>query len=102
VPSSESVTNVLNILNARAEFDGNAKELHLRVAYETKEDETGTTRTIRTTIFYDLTNPKWEAVKITPEGWSAEKAPVIFRRYNAQPQVYPSKDYPLDIFDRLC
>ena len=98
VPSSESITNVLNILNARAEFDGNAKELHLRVANDTKEDESGTTRT---TIFYDLTNKEWEAIKVTSEEWTIEKAPIIFRRYNAQPQVYPSKNYPMNIFERF-
>ena len=98
VPSSESITNVLNILKAKAEFDGNSKELYLRVAYDTKEDETGTTRT---TILYDLTNKEWEAIIITPKGWTIEKAPVIFRRHNAQPQVYPSKDYSQDILDRF-
>jgi hypothetical protein len=39
VPSSESITSVLNILKAKAEFDGNSKKLHLRVAYDTKKDE---------------------------------------------------------------
>jgi hypothetical protein len=70
---SENVTSVLNILKAKAEFNGTSKELHLRVAPDTKVDETGTTRTIQTTTFYDLTNPQWEAVKITPEGWSIIK-----------------------------
>jgi hypothetical protein len=83
VPSSESITNVLNILKAKAEFDGNSKELHLRVAYDIKEDETGTTRT---TILYDLTNKQWEAIIITPERWTIEKAPIIFRRHNAKKQ----------------
>ncbi|MGC1932636.1 MAG: hypothetical protein WA667_26990 [Candidatus Nitrosopolaris sp.] len=101
VPSSESITNVLNILKAKAEFDGNSKELHLRVAYGVKEDETGTARTTRTTISYDLTNKEWKAIKITPEGWTIEKARIIFRRHNTQPQVYPSRDYPPDIFDRF-
>jgi len=101
VLSSEIITNVLSVLKAKAEFDGNSKELHLRVAYDIKKDETGTARTIRTTIFYDLTNNECEAIRITPEGWVIEKAPVIFRRYNAQPQVHPSTDYPPDIFDRF-
>ena len=35
VPNSENITNTLNILKANAEFDGNSKELHLRVAYDT-------------------------------------------------------------------
>ena len=101
VPSSESITSVLNILKAKAEFDGNSKELHLRVAYGAKEDETGRARTTRTPFFYDLTNKEWEAIKITAEGWVIEKAPIIFRRHNAQLQVYPSKDYPPDILDRF-
>jgi hypothetical protein len=75
VPSSESITNVLNILKAKAEFDGKSKELHLRIAFDIQEDETGTIRTIRTTILYDLTNKDWEAIKTTPEGWTIEKAP---------------------------
>jgi hypothetical protein len=102
VPNSESITNAINVLKANAEFDGKSKELHLRVAYgETKEEEVGTTRTTRTTIFYDLTNPDWEAAKVTSERWTIEKAPTLFRRHNAQPQVYPSKEYPPDIFDRF-
>jgi hypothetical protein len=101
IPSSESITGVLNILKAKAEFDGISKVLHLRVAYGTEEDETGTARTARTTICYDLTNKEWEAIRITPQWWVIEKAPGIFRRHNAQPQVYPSTDYPPDIFDRF-
>jgi hypothetical protein len=97
IPSSETISSVLNILKAKAEFDGTSKELHLRVAYGAKEDETGTARTTRTTFFYDLTNKEWEAIRITPEGWTIEKAPVIFRRHNAQPQAYPSREYPPDI-----
>ena len=100
VPNSENITNALNILKANAEFDGNSKELHLRVAYDTTIEH-GTTRTTKTTIYYDLTNKEWEAIKITPKGWTIEKAPIIFRRHNAQPQVHPSKEYPADIFDRF-
>jgi hypothetical protein len=95
VPNSESITNAINVLKANAEFDGNSKELHLRVAYDR------TARAARTTIYYDLTNKDWEAVKLTPEDWVVDKAPVIFRRHNAQPQVYPSKEYRPGIFDEF-
>lgn len=56
-----------------------------------------------TTIYYDLTNKDWQAVKITESGWSIiEYVPTIFRRYsNQQPQVYPSKEYTPDIFDKF-
>jgi hypothetical protein len=101
VPNSENIANAINILRANAQFDGNSKQLYLRVAYDTTKDETGTMRTNQTTIYYDLTNPEWEAVRITPEGWSIVKAPVLFRRHNALPQVDPSKTYPPDIFDQF-
>jgi len=96
VPNSESITNAINVLKANAEFDGNSKELHLRVAYDD-----GTARAARTTIYYDLTNKDWEAVKLTPEDWVVDKAPVIFRRHNALAQVYPSEKYRNGIFDEF-
>jgi hypothetical protein len=94
VPNSESITNAVNVLKANAEFDGNTKELHIRVARSIEHDTT--------TIHYDMTNSEWEAVKITSEGRSIEKSPGIFRRYNnQQPQIYPSKEYPPDIFHKF-
>ena len=52
--------------------------------------------------YYDLTNPKWEIVKITSEGWDIVKNNEIpiFKRYenNCSSQVYPSKDYDKGIF----
>ena len=33
-------------------------------------------------IYYDLTNKKWEAIKITSEGWEIDKhPPFLFRRF---------------------
>ncbi|PWU80100.1 MAG: hypothetical protein DLM72_13875 [Candidatus Nitrosopolaris wilkensis] len=92
VPNAESISNALNVLKAKADFDGNSKEMNLRVASYNNKNE----------IYYDLTNGEWEAVKITSEGWSIEKAPVIFKRYsNQQPQVYPSEQYPDDVLDKF-
>ncbi len=67
VPNSENITNAINVLKAKAEFDGNSKELHLRVAYDNTDGKA------RTTIYYDLTNKDWEAVKLTPEDWIVDK-----------------------------
>jgi hypothetical protein len=93
VLNSETVSNVLNILNAKAEFEGNARTLSLRVASVQEEPFT---------IYYDLANKEWQVVKITPTGWSIEKSPIIFRRHKSQqPQVYPSKGYSPDVFDRF-
>ena len=73
--SSETLTSVLNILKAKAEFENNSRNLHLRVAENDREPDV---------IYYDLTNRKWEVVKITADGWSIEKSPIIFRRYSNQ------------------
>jgi desulfoferrodoxin (superoxide reductase-like protein) len=54
-------------------------------------------------IYYDLTNKRWEAVKVTPEGWEIDKhPPILFRRYGSErPQPYPDRNYEPDIFDRF-
>jgi DNA-binding transcriptional MerR regulator len=91
--SSETLTSVLNILKAKAEFENNTRNLHLRVAESDREPYV---------IYYDLTNSKWEVVKITADGWSIEKSPIMFRRYsNQRTQPYPSVQYPSDIFDKF-
>ncbi|MFL6421685.1 MAG: hypothetical protein ACJ71P_20080 [Nitrososphaeraceae archaeon] len=96
VLNSEALSNVINVLKAKAEFDGNSKSLGIRVTTNVNE--------LSFSIYYDLTNKDWQVIKITKDGWSVEDAPVIFKRYsNQQPQVYPckSKEYPPDIFDRF-
>ena len=91
--SSETLTSILNILKAKAEFENNTRNLHLRVAESDKEPYV---------IYYDLTNSKWEVVKITADRWSIEKSPIMFRRYsNQRTQSYPSVHYPSDIFDQF-
>jgi hypothetical protein len=91
--TTENLTNVLRVLEAKAAFSGNPpKELHLRVA---KYDNGNS-------ILYDLTNTDWQIVKVTDKDWSIEYAPVIFRRYSNQlPQIYPVREYPSDIFDKF-
>ena len=88
--------SVLNILKARAEFDGQTRNLNLRIAFAADSVEPYI-------ILYDLTNKDWQIVKIDSEnGWTIEYSPVIFRRYsNQQPQVHPSREYPPDIFDQF-
>jgi Bifunctional DNA primase/polymerase, N-terminal len=92
-PSAEELAGTLNILKANAEFGGKERELHLRIAPVPNSYS----------IYYDLTNKEWEAIRISENGWSIEKLPpIIFRRYtNQQAQVYPTRDYPPDIFDQF-
>ena len=94
VISSDIVKNVVNILQARAEFEGETHPLNLRVAWH-KGD----------TIYYDLTNDSWQCVKITKDGWKIlDQTPIpMFTRYNQIPQVDPAAtgDYEEDVFDRF-
>jgi hypothetical protein len=92
LPEPADVTRILDYLKAHAEFDVVQKVLHLRVAAGDDTD-----------IYYDLTSQLWEAIKVTPQGWLVEKTPtMMFRRYkNQTAQVYPSREYPDDIFDRF-
>ena len=49
-----------------------------------------------------MTNDKWECVEITVDGWKVTNDIALFKRYNNQiPQVYPSKNYESDIFDKF-
>lgn len=80
------------MLEAKATFSGNPpKQLHLRVA-----------KCDGNQILYDLTNPEWQVVAVSETGWDIVYAPVVFTRYSNQvPQVYPSKEYSPEIFDRF-
>ncbi len=77
----ESYSAALNVIEAIAQFEGDQCTLHNRVA----EHEGA--------LFYDLTDPKWRAVKITDKGWGIDdKPPTLFRRFSHQaPQVEPVK-----------
>lgn len=99
LPKDEHVNSILNILRAKATYEGNIRDLYIRVAPGHKQNE----------ILYDLTNKDWEYVRITSDGWTVEKwlptdteQRIVFKRYKNQlSQVTPSKDYPSDIFDQF-
>ena len=81
IANSESINNIVNILQAKAEFGDIQYSLSLRVA-EHDED-----------IYYDLTNEKHQSIKISKNGnWEViDKTPIpLFKRYNQIPQTLPS------------
>ena len=90
--SSEALNSALRVIEGEAIFSKKEpKQLYLRVAKT--EDET---------IYYDLVNKDWQAVKVTPEGWDIIYAPPIFKRRSHQrAQVFPDRNYPSDIFDKF-
>lgn len=70
MPSSQAVQDVVNGLGGQARFEGEMKGVHLRVA----EEHGGS-------LYLDLGNERWEAVRITADGWSVtDNPPVKFRR----------------------
>jgi len=87
-PNSEAVNSALNVLEAKATFEGELRKLHNRVAWH---DDA---------IYYDLTDRNWRAVKITPEGWEiVDKPPILFKRYAHQlPQATPIKGGKIEKF----
>jgi hypothetical protein len=81
------LNGILKLIEAQLMFHKDVRkiELNLRVA-----------KTSDGIFYYDLTNPKWEIIKTTSEGWDLVKDNTIplFKRHenNYSPQVYPSKD----------
>jgi hypothetical protein len=64
-----TIRSILDLLEARAQFDAPERAIHIRVAQH--EDR----------IYLDLTDRRWQAVEIGPEGWRIiSQPPVRFRR----------------------
>jgi hypothetical protein len=92
--TDDKLDGIIKLIESELMFNDDIRKvnLSLRVAKTNEND----------TIYYDLTNSKWEIVKITSEGWDIIKNNdiPIFKRYedNCSSQVYPSKDYDKEIF----
>jgi hypothetical protein len=66
---SQGLRDALDVLGARALFEGPECPVHVRVAGDGRD------------IFLDLGDPLWQAVRITPSGWEiVADPPVRFRR----------------------
>lgn len=82
VPGKETIGSAVNILEGKVSKDGKQHRLFNRVG-----------QTPDGTIWYDLADEKWRAVKITKEGWEViTEPPILFRRYShLASQVEPVK-----------
>ena len=68
-PSSEALHSTLNVLEARARFDGPERPVYIRVG------------SLDGQIYLDLGDEAWRAVEITAAGWQVIDAPPVrFRR----------------------
>ncbi len=83
-PNSDSLNQAMNVLEAKANYEGELHILHNRIA---EHDNA---------FWYDLANGK--AVRITQGQWEiADNPPLIFRRYpHQQPNVLPVSGGSLD------
>jgi hypothetical protein len=68
-PGAGAISSALNLLEARAQFEGPLREIYVRVAeYDGR-------------IYLDLADELWRAVAIGPDGWQVITAPPVrFRR----------------------
>jgi hypothetical protein len=70
-PGANALNDALGLIEAKAIFDGPELPVHIRLAE------------LNGNIYLDVCNPQWEAVEVTPAGWSilpSDKVPVKFRR----------------------
>jgi hypothetical protein len=68
-PNSDAIQSALNVLEARAHFDGAQRPVHIRVGAHDGR------------IYLDLADTKWRAVEITSTGWQIiDNPPIRFRR----------------------
>ncbi|MBT7556933.1 hypothetical protein HN615_08415 [Candidatus Woesearchaeota archaeon] len=85
---AEAKVSVIGTLEGSASFEKEIIPLHLRNSSSSDGS-----------LWYDLTNDKWQAVKVTASGWGiVEKPPILFRRYaHNKEQVIPSRDGNIDL-----
>lgn len=91
VPSSDAISNAIQMLQAKAEYESQTVHLSLRVA-----------NNLDGSIYYDLTDEKHRSIRITKDDWAIiQNTPVLFARYNQTPQVEPYREYDSDVFDQF-
>lgn len=80
-PSSEALISALNVIEAKAQFDGLERMVHLRVGGQNEK------------LYLDLCDETWRAVEIDTEGWRVlDNPPIRFRRAaGMQPLAMPIK-----------
>lgn len=74
--NSEAMASCLNVLEAKATFEGQERKVFLR----TGQDADGT-------VYIDLANPAWEVAKVTAAGWeviASKDCPIRFSRNEGQ------------------
>lgn len=83
--SKDSISSILNILDAKARHEGEVKKVNLRIASYGTHGNYG--------ISYDLSNKEWQKIKVTKNEWSiSQDEDTLFRRFaHTGEQVTPIK-----------
>ena len=69
IPSPNTTTSAKNVLQAQAQFNGDAREVFTRYAY------------VNDCIYLDMCDADWRSIKISSSGWEIQLIPdVMFRR----------------------
>jgi hypothetical protein len=91
VVNADSITNAIQVIQAKAEYEGQTIPLSLRVAWQNGD------------IYFDLSNNEWQCIKISQHNWELiDHSPYpMFIRYNQISQTEPDRNYEHDIFDRF-
>ena len=79
----DTIQQAISIFEAKAKFDSpETITLHTRVAGNS------------VAIWYDLTNPDWQTVKVIADGWElVDNSPILFKRHGHQTaQVIPRRN----------
>jgi hypothetical protein len=75
-PNSDAMATAMGVIEAKAHFDGQQREVHLRVA------------NCGDRIYLDLCDPKWRAVEVDRNGWRIVTRPLVrFRRTRGMLQI---------------
>jgi hypothetical protein len=86
-PSSEALQSALNVIEAKAHFDGPERQVHIRVGG------------LDGRLYLDLGDETWRAVEIDATGWRViENPPVRFRRASGmKPMPIPVRGGSIEI-----
>jgi len=80
-PNSDAIQSALNVIEARAHFDGRQQPVHVRVG------------ACDGRLYLDLADARWRSIEISEDGWKIiDCAPIVFRRAaGMQPLPEPAR-----------
>jgi len=90
-PSSQAMSDALNVIEGLGQFQYPEEEVHVRMAMHEEK------------IYLDLCNGGWEVIEVTKHGWNVlRESPVNFRRPKGSlPLPYPDPNGDIDELKRF-